>query len=119
MAESRRAAYKLRCIGVWRNSYKGCPRITGKLADRFLSMCIVKVDTRHSFSKPFKVKMTPGDENSVPGNTGNLCGGSPMVPNLGAGVYELKQRLKLSFSLEQYATVFQVEIMAINSIFNM
>ena len=122
-AEARKAAYRLKCGGQWKEEGErlGHTRaLTNAVrAHSLLEARSDRIAPTFSFSVPFKV-IIPKREDWNP--LRNILGSADIVwftdgsksdVGSGAGIYGEKPRAKLFHTLGKFATVFQTEIFAI------
>jgi len=122
-AEARKAAYRLKVMGQWREGLSGTGHctITKSVAHSpVLEMTSDVMRTEMVFTKPFSVKFCSREEwKSKEGpypKRGSLVwytDGSLIEGKSGYGVYSDSPRTRLCASLGQHCTIFQAEIWGI------
>lgn len=123
-AEARRAAYRLKCGGQWTTAggMLGHTRVLSNTAETHvtLSMRSDRKVPSFSFNTPYTTVLpsredwnTRGHGLLTPKGLVWFTDGSRTRDGSGAGVYGESPRVRLSFPLGRYATVFQAEVFAI------
>lgn len=122
-AEARKAAYRLRCGGQWKDGgeplghTKALSSMIG--VHPFLEARSDDMVPSFSFSEPFEVVIPKRDDWSSledmlrPAEIVWFTDGSKSEEGSGAGIYGERPRLKISCALGKFATVFQTEVYAI------
>jgi ribonuclease HI len=121
-AEARAGIYRLHCSEQWKPKSKGFghAHMTQNMEkEPIVQKGTDKMILRHVYSKAFMVRFPDRSEwkdGFQPDRKGGLICytyGSKTNKGTGAGVYGYGTRMKCSFSLGKYTTVFQAEVYAI------
>jgi ribonuclease HI len=122
--EARIGNYRLRCNGQWKPKSEGCGHayMTRDIeTEPILQMGTEKMVPRNVYEKSFTIRfpdrseLKKGFERDKKGGLIWCTDGSKTSKGTGAGVYCYGTRLRRSFSLGQYTTVFQAEVYAIKA----